>query len=266
MALSNYDRVGKTMEILKKGLAPFVEREVYARLSAKDAEEMIADFADADRKLAGKSIDRWDVAALLNFMWIKWNEIYSRTLGNAERSLLSELRENRNKWAHQDTFTTDDAYRVLDSASRLLTAFSAPEAEEIERSKNELLRIRFDEQVRNERRRGTSSTIDSAVTGTLKPWREVITPHHDVATGLYQQAEFGRRSVAGLSRRRKRGVPKSYRIFQKNLFDGQLEKFAHGCGPKISDRTRRPRDTAADQFRRWQDPFNACTLSSLFRN
>jgi len=81
MALSNYDRVGKTMEILKKGLAPFVEREVYARLSAKDAEEMIADFADADRKLAGKSIDRWDVAALLNFMWIKWNEIYSRTLG-----------------------------------------------------------------------------------------------------------------------------------------------------------------------------------------
>ncbi len=44
--------------------------------------------------------------------------------------------------------------------------------------------------MRNERRKGTSSTIDSAVTGTLKPWREVITPHHDVATGQYQQAEF----------------------------------------------------------------------------
>jgi len=265
MALSNYDRVGKTMEILKKGLAPFVEREVYARLSAKDAEEMIADFADADRKLAGKSIDRWDVAALLNFMWIKWNEIYSRTLGNAERSLLSELRENRNKWAHQDTFTTDDAYRVLDSASRLLTAFSAPEAEEIERSKNELLRIRFDEQVRNERRRGTSSTIDSAVTGTLKPWREVITPHHDVATGLYQQAEFAPICGRSISAKEARST-KILQNFQKNLSDGQLEKFAHGCGPKISDRTRRPRDTAADQFRRWQDPFNACTLSSLFRN
>ncbi len=190
MALSNYDRVGKTMEILKAGLAPFVEREVYARLSARDAEEMITDFANGGRNLSGKSINQWDVAALLNFMWIKWNEIYSRTLGNAERSLLSELRENRNMWAHQDTFTTDDAYRALDSASRLLTAISAPEAEEIEKSKNELLRIRYDEQVRNERRKGTSSTIDSAVTGTLKPWREVITPHHDVATGLYQQAEF----------------------------------------------------------------------------
>jgi len=190
MALSNYDRVGKTMEILKAGLAPFVKREVFARVPERDAEGIIRDFANADRKLGGKPIEQWDVAALLNFMWVNWNEIYSRTLGNAERSLVSELRENRNMWAHQDTFSTDDAYRALDSASRLLTAISAPEAEEIERSKNELLRIRFDEQVRNERRKGTSSTITSAVTGTLKPWREVITPHHDVAVGQYQQAEF----------------------------------------------------------------------------
>ena len=27
-------------------------------------------------------------------------------------------------------------------------------------------------------------------TGTLKPWREVVTPHKDVASGRYQQAEF----------------------------------------------------------------------------
>ena len=26
--------------------------------------------------------------------------------------------------------------------------------------------------------------------GTLKPWREVVTPHADVASGRYQQAEF----------------------------------------------------------------------------
>jgi hypothetical protein len=28
------------------------------------------------------------------------------------------------------------------------------------------------------------------VTGTLKPWREVVMPHEDVASGRYQQAEF----------------------------------------------------------------------------
>jgi len=33
---------------------------------------------------------------------------------------MSELRDVRNKWAHQRTFTTDDAYRALDSMERLL--------------------------------------------------------------------------------------------------------------------------------------------------
>jgi predicted AAA+ superfamily ATPase len=28
------------------------------------------------------------------------------------------------------------------------------------------------------------------VTGSLKPWREVVMPHDDVASGRYQQAEF----------------------------------------------------------------------------
>ncbi len=190
MAISNYERVGKSMELLKAGLAPFAEREVFARLRTSDAQSMIEDFASADRMLAGKEMADWDVQALLNFMWTRWNEVFSRTLGNAERNLVSELREHRNRWAHQATFSSDDAYRALDSVGRLLTAVSAQEADELEKMKNELLRLRFDEQVRNERRKGLSSTIESAVTGTLKPWREVVTPHRDVASGKYQQAEF----------------------------------------------------------------------------
>jgi len=172
------------------GLAPFAEREVFARLPTATANEMLDDFVANDRMLAGKLMQDWDVAALLNFMWKAWNEVYSRTLGNAERSLVSELRDHRNHWAHQSAFSSDEAYRALDSAWRMLTAVSAPEADEIDRMKNELLRLRFDEQVRNETRKGIGSTIESAVTGTLKPWREVVTPHKDVASGKYQQAEF----------------------------------------------------------------------------
>jgi len=190
MALTNHERVGKAMELLKAGLAPFVEREVRSRLGDVEAQRSINEFAEGDRMLTGKSVAQWDIAALLNFMWFRWNEVYGRTLGNAGRSLVGELREHRNAWAHQQAFSTEDAYRVLDSASRLLSAISAPEVEEIERQKGELLRIRYDEQVRNERRKSTRSTIESAVTGTLKPWREVITPHRDVASGQYQQAEF----------------------------------------------------------------------------
>ena len=56
--------------------------------------------------------------------------------------------------------------------------------------KNELLRLRFDEQIRNEKRKSAVSGIESALAGNLKPWREVINPHKDVASGQYQQAEF----------------------------------------------------------------------------
>src|SRR5262249_43357681 len=57
-------------------------------------------------------------------------------------------------------------------------------------AKMELLRVRFDEQRRSEQRKTSGTTIESQVTGSLKPWREVVSPHPDVASGRYQQAEF----------------------------------------------------------------------------
>ena len=42
-----------------------------------------------------------------------------------ERSLVSELREYRNAWAHQEPFSGEDTIRMLDSAQRLLTAVSS---------------------------------------------------------------------------------------------------------------------------------------------
>src|ERR1041384_7978307 len=54
----------------------------------------------------------------------------------------------------------------------------------------ELLRLRFDEQVRTEKRKSAGTAIESTAASNLKPWREVVTPHDDVATGRYQQAEF----------------------------------------------------------------------------
>jgi predicted AAA+ superfamily ATPase len=103
---------------------------------------------------------------------------------------VSEIRTWRNQWAHQEPFSGDDAYRALDSAERLLSAVSAPEAFEVGRLKMELLRQRFDEQARGEKRKSVSQAIESGVTGSLKPWREVVMPHEDVASGRYQQAEF----------------------------------------------------------------------------
>src|SRR5262249_8726276 len=149
-----------------------------------------ASFVGDDRLLTRKSIAEWDAAALLKLMWESWNSVFRKTLGPAERSLLSELREHRNKWAHQQAFSSDDADRALDSMARLLTAISAPQADEISKMKMELRRLIFDEQMRSEERKSAGTAIESQATGTLKPWREVVSPHKDVASGRYQQAEF----------------------------------------------------------------------------
>ena len=100
------------------------------------------------------------------------------------------MRGHRNTWAHQDPFSTDDAYRVLDSTHRLLTSVSAPQAGEIEKMKMELLRARFSEQARAQRRRTATPVADTTAAGGLPPWREVVSPHQDVAGGSYRQAEF----------------------------------------------------------------------------
>ena len=123
-------------------------------------------------------------------MWEAWNAVFREILGPAERGLVGEMRGHRNRWAHQESFSSDDAYRALDSASRLLAAVSAPQSEELDKLKMELLRVRFDEQARGERRKQAGATVESAAATSLKPWREVVAPHADVASGRYQQAEF----------------------------------------------------------------------------
>ena len=189
MAITNHDRVGKALELLKVGLGPFVEREFTA--TYKDRATMEANrFLGDDRMTGNKPISEWDVSALSKLMWDSWNDVFRRILGHAERSLLSELREQRNRWAHQQNFSSDDADRAMDSVERLLTAISATQADEVRKMKMELRRLTFDELARSDKRKSAGIAIDSVVTGQLKPWREVVTPHKDVASGRYQQAEF----------------------------------------------------------------------------
>ena len=190
MAITNQERVGKAMDLLRAGLAPFVEREIQSAVKNTVVRmENIRRFAD-DPNLSKKPIADWDVAALLKLMWETWNDVFGRTLGRAERSLVQELRDWRNKWAHQEPFSSDDADRALDSMTRLLAAVSAPQGDEIGKMKMELRRLVFDEQVRGEKRKVGGSLIEPAAAGNLKSWREIVTPHADVASGRYQQAEF----------------------------------------------------------------------------
>ena len=137
MAPNNNERVNKALDLLKAGLGPFVEREVQR--------------AVANGRLAEVPWYESDAAGLLRLMWQNWDAVFREVLGPAERGLVGEMRGHRNRWAHQETFSSDDAYRALDSASRLLAAISSPQATEVANIKTELGRLIYDQPTRSEK-------------------------------------------------------------------------------------------------------------------
>ena len=189
MAKTNRDRVGEGLELLIQGLLPFVEREM-AAVQGKSWKDDAETWLSSSGGSSGKKINWNDPQTVLTAIWDQWQLVFRKTLGHAERSLVSELRDVRNKWAHMEHFSSDDTYRALDSIGRLLSAVSASEAGEIEKQKTELLRLRFEEQRRSEARKAAVAPVEGQPAGNLRPWRDVVTPHPDVASGRYQQAEF----------------------------------------------------------------------------
>ncbi|MBK9166737.1 MAG: DUF499 domain-containing protein [Bryobacterales bacterium] len=190
MAITNRERVGKALDLLRDGLRPYVERELRATYKDRWVETVRPSFPDWQNPgQDGKGLN-WDTQALLRVMCDLWNDCFKKILGPSERSLAFELRDVRNKYAHERAFSTDDAYRAMDSMSRLLTAVSAEQVEAVEQMKAEILRVKFDEQIRNQKRKESSTAVEGKPAAGLRPWREIITPHPDVASGRFQQAEF----------------------------------------------------------------------------
>ena len=185
MALSNRDRVGKGLELLAVGLRPFFLREMHSALGDEWDTKI-----ESPGKPGSTEAEFRDSYALLKAIWDTWNDVFRKVLGHSERSLVSELKDTRNRWAHNEQFSTDDVYRALDSVQRLLAAVSAPEAVDADRMKQEVLRLRFDEQAKRDSKRAVQTAIEGTPAAGLTPWRHVIKPHHDVATGRYQTAEF----------------------------------------------------------------------------
>jgi len=189
MAITNRDRIGRAMDIFAQGLAPFVERQMDARVGASWRRWVDGELTRKFERNADGSI-HWDSQALLKVMIDNWRDVFAKMLGHAERALVGELIEVRNRWAHQRPFSYEDTHRALDSAERLLNAVSAGrQAEEIGKMRQEVLRTMFAEQARVQTRR-QSVQLESRPQGGLKSWREVVTPHPDVASGRYTEAEF----------------------------------------------------------------------------
>ena len=71
---------------------------------------------------------RLDATAIVRIMLHHWDSTFSRVLVATDRSMLSEVRLMRNKWAHQGNITVDDVDRLADNVTRLLVSINAPNA------------------------------------------------------------------------------------------------------------------------------------------
>ena len=97
MAITNHERVGKALELLKAGLGPFVEREIKGAIGTRKLDaHRLRSYVD-NPMFGNKPVPEWDVAGLLKLMWETWNDAFRNVLGPAERSLVGELRGHRNK-------------------------------------------------------------------------------------------------------------------------------------------------------------------------
>lgn len=194
MAFTNRDRVGRALDLLNDGLRPFIERElksVYKDKWTSAAKPSLPNWSQSPKPgKPGEVALNWDSQALLTVMWDLWNDVFRNTLGPSERSIVSELREVRNKWAHQKTFSTFDALRALDHVRVLLTSINSPEVRSIEQQYDELLRLKFEEQQRSETRKLSAASVEGKPVSDLPAWRDLVAPHKDVAEGNYSNAEF----------------------------------------------------------------------------
>ena len=234
MAKSTRQYVFEGMELLPGALIPFVEKRLESSLTGHWQLQVVERLPSLRPDANGRI--EWDQAALLNAMDRFWMDAFKQVLGRAERSIVNELADVRNKLSHNGTFTYDDAERALDSMRRLMEAISAGEvAAELGKMRDTILRTKFTELVRNEERRKTARLDISVETvGGLLPWREVVEPHQDVATGEFQQAEF----AADLAKVHNGSAPSEYRnpreFFARTYLTDGLSTLLIGAAKRLS--------------------------------
>jgi predicted AAA+ superfamily ATPase len=189
MALTNKERIGRMLDGLAEGLKPVVEQE-FSKAYGPTWVSTVAAEKEMSTGFATSS-DPNDPQFLLNAIQFHWKTTLGKTLGVAERNYVAELRETRNRWAHgSKPFNNDDVYRAFDTAERLLRAIAAPQAEDLLRAKIAALGESIDAAKKLKVQQTTATAVAAEPLKGVAPWRTLVTPHPDVASGNFRQAEF----------------------------------------------------------------------------
>lgn len=194
MARSNRDRIGQMFDALATALDEFITGVLGPHLPAENNWTQLVSIRDVQKGIENKKYSRTDPALALRMLTeniphqVKpgWYP-FDGQLNPVQKSYASELRDARNGWAHGDSFSDDDAYRILDTAERLAKSIGAPApADTIKGIRLNLRRVTADK----DDKKTLKVSVDNPEAAGLKPWREVLQPHEDVATGNFHASEF----------------------------------------------------------------------------
>ena len=122
MALSNHERVGQALTLLRDGIKPGVERAWKAMYGPNWMQQVNSVLYQSDHS---PSAD--DLAFLVKGLQATWKPIFGKVLPHQTRNYISLLRTARNDWAHLEPFSSDDTIRILDQCEVVLQDFKAPE-------------------------------------------------------------------------------------------------------------------------------------------
>lgn len=192
MAKSNIDVVRIALQSLSDVLDPYIEQITAKHVpGGKDWTVLLA-AKDAERGIRGKDYSRTDPQDQFRIITEPISSlgyIFNDHLSRGEQGFVGELRNVRNNVAHFKPFSPDDAVRALDTIERVMRAIGAVrEADAVRTSRLDILRGSFEQQTRKAVREAVS--LPGTPDAELPPWRDVLKPHPDVASGRYNNAEF----------------------------------------------------------------------------
>lgn len=195
MAMSNLERVQKTLGLLGPALNTFITNALASELGSTPWVDLLRARDVGKGAPADKAYNPDDVQNGLRMLtdnvpnavkkgWYPFSDSLSRV----QRSWAEELRDVRNNAQHFEPFNNDEAQRALDTAELFLKAIGAPaEADQVRKIRLDLRRVASERE--DTRAARTLGTADVGA-DNLPPWREIISPHPDVASDNFNAAEF----------------------------------------------------------------------------
>lgn len=180
-AIKNDAQVALAMKCLRFGLISFLSQKLVNRYIGQTNQELQRILSQLVESTKVGELHS-DVAKLLRVMWRLSKEAYIKMPKDAVLSLVSELQSvhnrrlqaSRNGGTYQQPFSTDDAYRTLDSTHRLLVFLSSPQAAEVEKAKRKLLPMLYDGQTGAPEHKSAQESLDSPTDAKQKPRPETV--------------------------------------------------------------------------------------------